>query len=106
MFPTFAGIESRMGFSIPAWYRPVDARYLRSLIAGSLRKNFRETVQDLVPELASLIASGSNKKLRFKLHILSRNGDYRATYEFPENYAPGAPVEIELSSLFVKLQLP
>ncbi|ULL01736.1 hypothetical protein FJV43_05765 [Bradyrhizobium sp. I71] len=106
MFPTFAGVESRMGFSIPAWYRPVDIRYLRSLVAGSLRKNFRETVKDLVPELASLVASGFSKKLRFKLHILSRDGEYRATYEFPDNYAPGSSVEIELSRLFASLKLP
>ncbi len=106
MFPTFAGIESRMGFSIPAWYRPIDVRYLRSLIAGSLRKNFRETVKDLVPELAGLVASGFTKKLRFKLQILSRDGKYLATYEFPESYSPGASVEIELSDLFAKLNLP
>jgi len=106
MFPTFAGIESRMGFSIPAWYRPIDVRYLRSLIAGSLRKNFRETVKDLVPELAGLVTSGFTKKLRFKLQILSRDGNYRATYEFPENFSPGASVEIEFSDLFAKLNLP
>jgi hypothetical protein len=106
MFPTFAGIESRMGFSIPAWYRPIDVRYLRSLIAGSLRKNFRETIKDLVPELAGLVASGFTKKLRFKLQILSRDGNYRATYEFPESFSPGASVEIEFSDLFAKLNLP
>lgn len=106
MFPTFEGIECRMGFSIPAWYRPLDAKYLRSLVAGSLRKNFRETMKDLVPELAGLVVSGFSRKLRFKLHILSRDGEYRASYEFPETYAPGATVEIELSSLFASLQLP
>jgi hypothetical protein len=106
MFPTFAGIESRMGFSIPAWYRPIDVRYLRSLIAGSLRKNFRETIKELVPELAGLVASGFTKKLRFKLQILSRDGNYRATYEFPESFSPGASVEIEFSDLFANLNLP
>lgn len=106
MFPTFAGVESRMGFSIPVWYRPVDRKYLRSLIAGSLRKNFREVLKDLLPELGSLIASGVSKKLRFKLHILSRDGDYRTTYEFPDSFAPGASVEIELSGLFERLKLP
>ncbi|MCK1387492.1 hypothetical protein [Bradyrhizobium sp. 21] len=106
MFPTFAGVESRMGFSIPVWYRPVDRKYLRSLVAGSLRKNFREVLKDLLPELGSLIASGVSKKLRFKLHILSRDGDYRTTYEFPDSFAPGASVEIELSDLFERLKLP
>jgi hypothetical protein len=106
MFPTFAGVESRMGFSIPVWYRPLDRRYLRSLVAGGLRKNFREAIKDLVPELGSLIASGLSKKLRFKLHILSRDGGYRTTYEFPDSYTPGASVEIELSALFERLKLP
>lgn len=106
MFPTFSGLESRMGFSIPAWYRPLDVRYLRSLIAGSLKKNFLETTKDLVPELGSLVASGFSKRLKFKLQILSRDGEYRATYEFPASYAPGASVEIELSDLFAKLGLP
>ncbi|RXH19561.1 hypothetical protein EAS54_07585 [Bradyrhizobium guangzhouense] len=106
MFPTFSGIENRMGFSIPAWYRPLDVRYLRSLVAGSLRKNFREAMKDLVPELGSLVASGFSKKLRFKLHILSRDGAYRATHEFPDSYAPGATVEVELSRLFAALKLP
>lgn len=106
IFPTFSGIECRMGFSIPAWYRPVDVRYLRSLIAGSLRKNFRQTVKDLVPELGSLVASGFSKKLRFKLHILSREGEYRASYEFPASYGPGASVDIELSKLAEQLKLP
>lgn len=106
IFPTFAGLECRMGFSIPAWYRPVDVAYLRSLIAGSLRKNLVETVRDLLPELGSLVMSGFTKDLRFKLHILSRDGEYRATHVFPSSYRPGASVEIELSGLLHELRLP
>jgi hypothetical protein len=106
IFPTFSGLECRVGFSIPAWYRPVDIRHLRSLIAGSLRKNFRETMKDLLPELGSLAASGFSKNLRFKLHILSRQGEYRATYELPSTYRPGSSVDIELSALTEALKLP
>lgn len=106
IFPIFSGLESRMGFSIPEWYRPVDIKYLRSLVAGSLKKNFVETMKDLLPELVSLIASGVSKNLRFKLHILSRNGEYRASFELPENYRPGASVDVQLSGLINKLNLP
>jgi hypothetical protein len=106
IFPTFSGLESRMGFSIPEWYRPVDIRYLRSLVAGSLKKNFVETMKDLIPELTGLIASGFSKNLRFKLHILSRNGEYRASYELPANYKPGASVDVQLSEVIKKLNLP
>lgn len=106
IFPTFAGLECRMGFSIPAWYRPVDVSYLRSLVAGSLRKNFVETMKDLLPELGSLVMSGFTKDLRFKLHILSREGEYRATHVFPSSYKPGASVEVELSKLFETMNLP
>lgn len=106
IFPTFSGLECRMGFSIPAWYRPVDIKYLRSLVAGSLKKNFLETTKDLVPELGGLIASGVTKNLRFKLHILSRNGEYRASHDLPGSYRPGASVEVELSQLFKDLKLP
>ena len=95
-----------MGFSIPEWYRPVDGRYLRSLIAGSLKKNFVETMKDLIPELASLVASGFSKNLNFKLYVLSRDGQYRATYVLPKSYKPGASVDIELSDLIAKLNLP
>ncbi len=95
-----------MGFSIPEWYRPIDIKYLRSLVAGSLKKNFFETMKDLVPEMGSLVASGVSKNLRFKLHILSRDGAYRASYELPSIYKPGASVEIELSQLLAKLNLP
>jgi hypothetical protein len=106
IFPTFSGLESRMGFSIPEWYQPTDIKYLRSLVAGSLKKNLVETMKDLVPELASLVISGFSKNLRFKLHILSRNGEYRASYKLPTNYKPGASVDVELSELFRKLNLP
>jgi hypothetical protein len=106
IFPTFSGLECRMGFSIPEWYRPIDIKYLRSLVAGSLKKNFFETMKDLVPEMGSLVASGVSKNLRFKLHILSRDGAYRASYELPSIYKPGASVEIELSQLLAKLNLP
>jgi hypothetical protein len=106
IFPTFSGLECRMGLSIPAWYRPVDIKYLRSLIAGSLKKNFLQTLKDLVPELGSLVASGFSRNLRFKLHILSRNGNYLASYEFPSTYGPGASVDIELSKLLLDLKLP
>jgi hypothetical protein len=95
-----------MAFSIPEWYRPLDIKYLRSFVAGSLRKNFREAMTDLVPELASFVLSGFSKHLRFKLHILSRDGEYRASYKLPASYKPGASVDIELSNLFKKLNLP
>ncbi len=95
-----------MGFSIPAWYRPLDIKYLRSLVAGSLKKNFFANVKDLIPELGSLAASGISKNLRFKLHILSRDGEYRASYELPSSYEPGASVDIDLSKLLMNLNLP
>ncbi|WP_249780618.1 hypothetical protein [Bradyrhizobium sp. dw_78] len=95
-----------MGFSIPAWYRPVDIKYLRSLVAGSLRKNFLETVKDLVPELGSLAMSGLSKNLRFRLHILSRDGEYRASYELPLSYKPGASVDVDFTKLLKDLKLP
>jgi hypothetical protein len=95
-----------MGFSIPAWYRPVDLKYLRSLVAGSLRKKFFETMKDLVPELGSLVASGFSKNLRFKLHVLSREGEYRASHELPLSFRPGASVDVELSRLLKDLKLP
>jgi hypothetical protein len=95
-----------MGFSIPEWYRPVDIKYLRSLVGGSLKKNFVATIRDLIPELASLVVSGLSRSLRFRLHILSRDGEYRASYELPANYKPGASVDVELSGLFKNLNLP
>lgn len=106
IFPTFSGLENRMGFSVPVWYRPVDIKYLRSLIGGSLKKNFIETMKDLVPELGSLLASGFSKNLDFTLHILSREGEYRASYKLPTRYGPGASVDIELSKLIAELNLP
>jgi hypothetical protein len=106
IFPTFVGLESRVGFSIPEWYRPVDIKYLRSLVGGSLKKNFVATIRDLIPELASLVVSGLSRSLRFRLHILSRDGEYRASYELPANYKPGASVDVELSELFKNLNLP
>jgi hypothetical protein len=95
-----------MGFSIPEWYRPVDSKYLRSLIAGSLRKKFLETMKDLIPELISLVGSGFTKNLNFKLLILSRDGEYRAAYTLPASYKPGASVDVELSGLLAELNLP
>lgn len=106
IFPTFAGLECRMGFSIPVWYRPVDVSYLRSLVAGSLRKNLLATVKDLIPELGNLVLSGFSKDLRFKLHILSRQGDYLATHVFPTSYKPGASVELNVSKLLEEKNLP
>lgn len=106
IFPTFSSLECRMGFSIPAWYRPVDLKYLRSLVAGSLRKKFFETMKDLVPELGSLVASGFSKSLQFKLHVLSREGEYRASYELPLSFKPGASVDVEFSRLLKDLKLP
>jgi hypothetical protein len=106
MFPTFAGLECRMGLSIPNWYRPVDIKYLRSLVAGSLRKNFRETMKDLVPEMGSLLASGFTRNLRFRLYVLSRDGEYCSSYLVPTNFKPGASVDVDLSALLKELGLP
>jgi hypothetical protein len=95
-----------MGFSVPIWYRSVNMKYLRSLVAGSLKKNFLESMKDLVPELGSLAASGLSNNLRFKLHVLSRNGKYLASHEIPSIYTPGASVEVDLSQLLADLKLP
>lgn len=106
ILPTFAGLECRLGLSIPVWYRPLDLRYLRSLVGGSLRKNLLETLKDLGPELTSLVASGFSSKLRFKLHVLSRNGEYLASYEVPSAYKPRASFELDLSKLLADMKLP
>ncbi|HEY9714251.1 MAG TPA: hypothetical protein V6C72_12350 [Chroococcales cyanobacterium] len=95
-----------MGFSVPVWYRAVNVKYLRSLVAGSLKKNFLESMKDLGPELTSLVASGFSNNLRFKLHILSRDGEYLASHEIPSTYKPGSSVEVDLSKLLADLKLP
>nr|WP_249159036.1 hypothetical protein [Bradyrhizobium jicamae] len=104
--PTFAGLDNRLGLSIPVWYRPLNLRYLRSLVAGSLKKNFIESVKDLGPELFSLASSGFSRKLRFKLHILSRRGDYLTSHVIPSAFEPGASFDIDLSKLLAELKLP
>ncbi|WP_300177844.1 hypothetical protein [Bradyrhizobium sp.] len=95
-----------MGFSIPIWYRAVNFKYLRSLVAGSLKKNFLASMKDLGPELFSLVSSGFSNNLRFKLHILSRNGEYFASHEVPSTYKPGSSVELDLTKLLTNLALP
>jgi hypothetical protein len=99
-------MENRMGFSIPIWYRAVNTKYLRSLVAGSLKKSFFASMKDLGPELSSLVASGFSNNLRFKLHVLSRDGKYLASHEIPSSYKPGSSVEIDLSKLLTDLKLP
>jgi hypothetical protein len=95
-----------MGFSVPVWYRAVNAKYLRSLVAGSLKKNFVQSLKDLGPELTSLAASGFTSNLRFRLHILSRGGEYLTSHEIPSVFKPGASVEVDLSKLLSDLKLP
>lgn len=106
MLPTFAGLECRLALSVPIWYRPLTLRYMRGLVAGSLKKNFLESLKDLGPELASLVASGFSRKLRFRLHILSRDGDYLTSHEVSSTYGPRASFEIDLSRLLADLKLP
>jgi hypothetical protein len=81
-------------------------RYLRDLAAGSLKKNFLQSVKDLGPELTSLVASGFSRKLRFRLHILSRRGEYLTSYEIPSAFQPGASLEVDLPKLQADLKLP
>ena len=106
ILPTFTGLECRLALSIPVSYRPLTMRYLRDLVAGSLKKNFLQSVRDLGPELTSLVASGFSRKLRFRLHILSRSGAYLTSYEVPSAFQPGASLEVDLSKLLGELKLP
>ncbi|WP_454626237.1 hypothetical protein [Bradyrhizobium cenepequi] len=95
-----------MGFSVPSWYRVLDRKYLRSFVAGNLRKNLSEALKDFGPELASLLMSGFSNNLRFKLHVLSRNGGYLTSSEVPTTYKPGASLELDLSKRLNELGLP
>ncbi|MET4024129.1 hypothetical protein BjapCC829_31515 [Bradyrhizobium barranii] len=105
ILPTFEGLECRLGLSIPIWYKAIDATYLRSLVAGALKKNLWEGLKDLGPELASLLKSGVSNNLRFKLHVLSRDGNYLASREIDALYKPGASFEVDLSRLISELGL-
>lgn len=105
ILPTFEGVECRLGFSVPISHRAVDISYLRSLAAGSLRKNLWEAIKDLGPELLSLLKSGFSSSLRFKLHVISREGEYLASREIPPSYKPGASLEVDLMGLIAELGL-
>ncbi len=54
----------------------------------------------------SLVASGFSSKLRFKLHVLSRNGEYLRFYDVPSGYKPRASFELDLSKLLADMKLP
>ncbi|MCK1332011.1 hypothetical protein IVB57_27355 [Bradyrhizobium sp. CW9] len=105
ILPTFEGLECRLGFSIPIWHKAIDVKYLRSLVAGSLKKNVYEALKDLGPEFIGLLKSGFSSNLRFKLHVLSREGEYLATREVPSLHKPGASFEIDLTKLIAELGL-
>jgi hypothetical protein len=91
---------------VPSWYRVLDRKYLRSFVAGNLRKNLSEAFKDFGPEVISLLMSGFSNNLRFKLHVLSRDGGYLASSEVPTTYKPGASLELDLSKCLSELGLP
>lgn len=106
ILPTFDGLECRLGLSIPVWFRALDVKYAKSLVAGVLKKNFWEGVKDLGPELTGMVLSGFSNALRFKLHVLTRDGDYLATREIPASFGPGSSFEVNLSEIIKQLGLP
>jgi hypothetical protein len=112
-FPIFKGINTRFSFSIRSNFKSITRLGLAIVFYKSLKsgfdhgltqgiKNFFETLD----EYLSLMFSFDKNNLRFRLVILSRDGQLLAEMPIAGKHPPGASIDLDIAKILSKINLP
>ncbi len=104
-FPVFHDMVSRVSFSIRPDYVPVAWNSFPTLVKTVIRQGAKPTL-DFMQEYASLLLSGVERTLKFRLVITSRGGQYLGTHRVSERFPPGGSVDLNVTEIISDLGLP
>lgn len=104
-FPTFKGVRSLASFSIRPDFRPLDYARIAAGAKAALRQGPR-AVKGFATTHVPLLLHCRGKRLRFRVIVTTRGGEFLGEHRVQGVYPPGGAVDVDVSGLIERMGLP
>ena len=104
-FPTFKGVRSLTSFSIRPDFRPLDYAKIAAGAKTALRQGPR-AVKGFATTHVPLLLHCHSKRLRFRVIVTTRRGEYLGEHRVQGVYPPGGAVDVDVTEVIERMGLP